>query len=63
MAVRVLLLLLSVIICTNLIIIIVSCLFGVNLYKKHQKFIINGFGILVLLILCGYILASFLGIK
>ncbi len=62
MAIRVLLLLLSIIISVNLIIIIVSFLFNVNLYKKHGKAIMNGFLFLVLVIVAGYIIASFAGL-
>jgi len=62
MAVRVLLLLLSIFICTNLIIIIVSFLFNVNLYKKHGKAIVNGFLILILLVVAGYVIASIAGL-
>ncbi len=62
MAVRILLLLLSIIICVNLVIIIVSFLFNVNLYKKHGKIILNGFALLILIIVLGYVLASFAGL-
>ena len=62
MAIRILLLLLSIILCSNIILILVSVIFGENLYKKHTKAIINSFGILILLIVFGYITASFLGL-
>ncbi len=62
MAIRVLLLLLSIFICTNLVIIIVSFLFNVNLYKKHGKAIMNAFGILILLIVIVYVVVSIVGL-
>ena len=62
MAIRVLLLLLSIILGSNIIIILVSILFRENLYKKHARAITNGYGILILLIVFGYITASFLGL-
>ena len=63
MAIRVLLLLLSILICSNIIIILVSFIFGENLYKKHGKAIMNGFGLLILLVVVGYITASIVGLK
>ncbi|CCY25355.1 unknown [Brachyspira sp. CAG:484] len=62
MAIRVLLLLLSLVIIVNIVIIICSYIFGVNLYQKHGKQILNGFGILVLLIVIIYIVLSILGL-
>lgn len=62
MAIRILLLLLSIVICVNLIIIIVSFLFNVNLYQKHGKAIMNGFLLLVLMVVAGYIIASIAGL-
>ena len=63
MAIRVLLLLLCIIICVNIIITLVSFIFGENLYKKHGKAIMNGFGLLILLVVLGYIIASILGLS
>lgn len=62
MAIRILLLLLSIVICVNLVIIIVSFLFNVNLYQKHGKAIMNGFLLLVLIVVAGYIIASIAGL-
>ncbi|MEE3348622.1 MAG: hypothetical protein VZR09_01145 [Candidatus Gastranaerophilaceae bacterium] len=62
MAIRVLMLLLSIFICTNIIIILVSFIFGENLYQKHGKAIMNGFGLLILLVVIGYVLASVFGL-
>lgn len=62
MAIRILFLLLSLIILANIIIIICSYIFGVNLYKKHGKAILSGFGILALLIACTYVVLGVLGL-
>ena len=50
MAIRILMILLSLFILTNIIITIVSLIFGVNLYQKHGKTIIKGYGIFILFI-------------
>lgn len=62
MAVRILMLLLSIVIATNLIIMLVSLICGVNLYQKHGKAILNGFGIFILLIVIIYITLAILGL-
>lgn len=62
MAIRVLLLLLSLVIIVNIIIIICSYIFNENLYQKHGKQILSGFGILILLIVIIYITLSILGL-
>lgn len=62
MAVRILMLLLSIIIATNLVIMLVSFICGVNLYKKHGKVILNCFGIFILLIVIIYITLAILGL-
>lgn len=62
MAVRVLLLLLSLTILANIIILAVSIIFNVNLYKKHGKAILNGFGLFVLLIVVTYAVLAVLGL-
>lgn len=62
MAVRILMLLLSIVIATNLIIMLVSFICGVNLYKKHGKAILNSFGIFILLIVIVYITLAILGL-
>lgn len=62
MAIRVLLLLIALVIVTNIIIIICSYLFNVNLYQKHGKAILNGFGILAIFIVAVYIVLAILGL-
>lgn len=62
MAVRVLLLLLSLTILANIIILAVSVIFNVNLYKKHGKAILNGFGLFVLAIVITYTVLAVLGL-
>ncbi len=61
MAIRVLLLLLALVIITNIIIIICSYLFNVNLYEKHRKAILSGYGILAILIVAVYVVLAILG--
>ncbi len=63
MAIRILLLLLSMIICTNIVIILVSFIFGENMYKKHGDAILKGFGLLILFIVLGYVIASVAGLS
>ena len=62
MAVRVLLLLLAMVIASNLIIMLVSFLCGVNLYEKHGKIIRNCYLGFVLLIVIIYIVLAILGL-
>ncbi|HIS35341.1 TPA: hypothetical protein IAC10_01735 [Candidatus Scatousia excrementigallinarum] len=62
MAIRVLLLLLALIIITNIIIIVCSYIFNVNLYQKHGKAILNGFGILAIFIVAAYVLLGIMGL-
>ncbi len=62
MALRVLLLLLALVIVTNIIIIICSYLFNVNLYDKHGKAILGGFGILAIFIVAVYVVLAILGL-
>lgn len=62
MAIRILLLLLSVVISVNLIIIIVSYLCNVNMYQKYGRAILGGFCILILLVVITYIVLSILGL-
>lgn len=62
MAIRVLLLLLLITILANIIILAVSFIFNVNLYKKHGKAILNGFGIFILLIVVTYTILAVLGL-
>jgi len=62
MAIRVLLLLLSIFICTNIILILVSLIFGENLYQTHGRAIRNGFIIVILAVVILYVVASLLGL-
>ncbi len=62
MAIRVLFLLLSLVIITNIIIIVCSFIFNVNLYEKHGKAILNGFGILAIFIVLVYVTLALLGL-
>lgn len=62
MAIRVLFLLLSLVIITNIVIIVCSYLFNVNLYQKHGKEILGGFGILAVLIIAVYVVLAVLGL-
>lgn len=62
MAIRVLFLLLSLVIITNIVIIVCSYLFNVNLYQKHGKTILSGFGILAVLIVVVYVILAILGL-
>lgn len=62
MAIRVLFLLLSLVIITNIVIIVCSYLFNVNLYQKHGKAILGGFGILAIFIVAVYVVLAILGL-
>jgi len=62
MAIRILMILLSLFILTNIIITIVSLIFGVNLYQKHGKTIIKGYGIFILFIIATYVVLAILGL-
>lgn len=62
MALRVLLLLLSLTILANIVILAVSFIFNVNLYKKHGKAILNGFGLLTLVIVITYTVLAVIGL-
>ncbi len=62
MALRVLLLLLSLTILANIIILAVSFIFNVNLYKTHGKAILNGFGIFALTVAVVYAILAIVGL-
>ncbi len=62
MAIRVLFLLLAFVIVSNIIIIICSYIFGVNLYQKHGKAILTGYASLALLIVITYVILAILGL-
>ena len=62
MAVRVLMLLLALVISVNIVILLVSFICNVNLYRTHGKAILNGFGIFILLIVAIYITLALLGL-
>ncbi|MBS5803016.1 MAG: hypothetical protein KIC80_08420 [Brachyspira sp.] len=61
MAIRVLFLLLTLVIIANIVIIVCSYLFNVNLYQKHGKAILSGFGILAIFIVAVYVILALLG--
>lgn len=62
MALRILLLLFSIIIASNLIILLISFLCGVNLYEKHKTIIKNSYLGFILLIVIMYIIMAILGL-
>lgn len=62
MAIRVLFLLLSLVIITNIVIIVCSYIFNVNLYEKHGKAILTGFGVVALLIVLTYVVLAVVGL-
>lgn len=62
MAIRVLFLLLSLVIVTNIVIIVCSYIFNVNLYEKHGKAILTGFGLVALLIVLTYVVLAVIGL-
>lgn len=62
MAIRVLLLLFSLLILTNIVILIVSMICGVNLYKKHGVIMSKIMGFFVLFFVCLYVLLAIIGL-
>ena len=62
MAIRILMLLLSILIAANLIIMLISFICGVNLYEKHAKAIKNCFFGFILLVVVIYITLAILGL-
>ena len=62
MAIRILMILLALFILVNIVITIVSLICGVNLYQKHGKTIIKGYGIFILFIIAIYIILAILGL-
>ena len=62
MIVRILLILLALFIMSNLIIMITSIVFGVNLYKTHGRIILKSYGIFVLFIAAVFIVLSAIGL-
>lgn len=62
MAIRVLLFLFALFILSNIVITLVSVIFGVNLYKKHGNTILKGYGIFILFIVAVYIIFAILGL-
>lgn len=63
MAIRVLLFLFALFILTNIVITLVSLIFGVNLYKKHGNTILKGYGIFILFIVVMYVIFALLGLN
>ena len=62
MAIRVLFILLSLFVLVNIVIMLVSLICGVNMYKKHGSQIIKGFGIFILFIVAVYVVLAVLGL-
>ena len=63
MAIRVLLILLSIIIVSNAIILLLSAITGKNIYKDYGKQIVKGFAIFFLFITALYIALSLIGLN
>ena len=63
MAIRVLLILLSIIIVINVIILLLSAITGKNIYSAYGKQILKGFCIFLLLIIAFYVALSLLGLN
>jgi hypothetical protein len=63
MPLRVLFLLLSFVIFTNLVLMLLSVIFNKNLYKTHGKLIANCYGIFILVLVVLYVSLSIAGIK
>ena len=63
MAIRILLFLASLFLLSNIVIILVSLICGVNLYKKHGSAIIKGYGIFILFIVAAYVVMALLGLN
>lgn len=62
MAIRVLFILLSIFILVNIVILLVSCITGVNLYQKHGTAIWKGYGIFILFIVALYTVLAIIGL-
>jgi hypothetical protein len=63
MPLRVLFLLLSFVIFTNLVLMLLSAILNKNLYKTHGKLIANCYGIFILILVILYVSLSIAGIK
>ncbi len=63
MVIRVLLFLFALFILSNIVITLVSVIFGVNLYKKHKNTIIKGYGIFILFIVAVYVVFAMMGLN
>jgi hypothetical protein len=63
MPLRVLFLLLSFVIVTNLVLMLLSAILNKNLYKTHGKLIANCYGIFILILIILYVSLSIAGIK
>lgn len=63
MPLRILFLLLSFVIFTNLVIMLLSLILKRNLYQTHGKLIVNCYGIFALIILVLYVALSLAGIE
>lgn len=63
MILRVLLLLFSLFILVNAVIVLVSIICNVNLYKKYGDKILKGYGIFILFIVVVYVVFAIIGLK
>jgi hypothetical protein len=63
MPLRVLFLLLSFVIFTNIVLMLLSAILNKNLYKTHGKLIANCYGIFILILVILYVSLSVAGIK
>lgn len=62
MPIRILFLLFAFVVFTSLVIMLLSLIFGKNLYKTHGKLIANCYGIFALVLIILYFVLSFAGI-
>jgi len=63
MVIRILFILFALLLLSNIVIVLVSFIFGVNLYKEHGNAILKGYGIFILLFVITYIILALLGLS
>ncbi len=61
MIIKILFLLVSFLVVTNLALVLISALFNINLYKKYGRIIVVFYGIVLLFIAAVYLVFSMLG--
>ena len=61
MVIKILLLLLSFLVVTNIVLVLISVIFNVNLYKKYGRIIVLFYGALILFLAAVYLIFSTLG--